>query len=83
MMLYRCHNCGLSTTFGKLLERIDSDTYKRYVMARYRNGEDKHTIHDSVDYQLVVIKQQTLLDTVKTVSRLSPEHPVRNYLYAR
>lgn len=83
MMLYRCHNCGLSTTFGKLLERIDSDTYKRYVMARYRNGEDKHTIHDSVDYQSVVIKQQTLLDTVKTVSRLSPEHPVRNYLYAR
>ena len=83
MMLYRCHNCGLSTTFGKLLERVDSDQYKRYVLARYSNGESKHTIHDEPEFKTVVIKQTTLLDTVKTVSRLSSEHPVRKYLKQR
>jgi transcription elongation factor Elf1 len=83
MMLYRCHNCGLSTTFGKLLERIDAESYKRYIMARYSNGETKHTMHDTVEYTSVKMKQTTLLDTVKTVSRLSPEHPVRDYLNKR
>ena len=83
MMLYRCHNCGLSTTFGKLLERVDAEVYKRYVLARYSNGESKHTIHDEPEYQSVVIKETTLLDTVKTVSRLSSEHPVRKYMQMR
>tara|TARA_B100000497_G_C7626966_1_gene376758 strand:+ start:241 stop:1242 length:1002 start_codon:yes stop_codon:yes gene_type:complete len=83
MMLYRCHNCGLSTTFGKLLERVDADLYKRYVLARYSNGESKHTIHDDIEYKQVVIKETTLLDTVKTVSGLSSEHPVRKYMQMR
>ena len=83
MMLYRCHNCGLSTTFGKLLERVDAEVYKRYVLARYSSGESKHTIHDEPEYQSVVIKETTLLDTVKTVSRLSSEHPVRKYMQMR
>jgi len=40
-------------------------------------------MHDTIDYQPVVIKETTLLDTLKTVSRLSSEHPVRNYLKSR
>lgn len=83
MMLYRCHNCGLSTTFGKLLEKLDSEMYKRYIFERYSNGESKHTMHTDIDYKKVVIKEQTLLDTLKTVSRLSLEHPVRKYLQMR
>jgi len=83
MMLYRCHNCGLSTTFGKLLERVDAEVYKQYILARYKNGESKHTMFDEPEYQSVVIKETTLLDTVKTVSRLSSEHPVRKYCSMR
>lgn len=83
MMLYRCHNCGLSTTFGKLLEKVDAEVYKQYILARYKNGESKRTMFDEPVYQSVVIKETTLLDTVKTVSRLSSEHPVRNYLKQR
>lgn len=83
MMLYRCHNCGLSTTFGKLLEKVDAEVYKQYILARYKNGESKRTMFDEPEYQSVVIKETTLLDTVKTVSRLSSEHPVRNYLKQR
>ena len=28
--LYKCHNCGKGTTFGKVLQEIDTDTYKEY-----------------------------------------------------
>ena len=83
MMLYRCHNCGISTTFGKLLEKVDAELYKQYILARYKNGETSRTMFDEPDYQSVVIKETTLLDTVKTVSRLSLEHPVRKYLQQR
>ena len=83
MMLYRCHNCGLSTTFGKLLERVDAEVYKQYILARYKNGETSRTMFDEPEYKSVVIKQTTLLDTVKTVSRLSLEHPVRKYMEMR
>lgn len=83
MMLYRCHNCGVSTTFGKLLQKVDAEVYKQYILARYKNGESKHTMFDEPEYQSVVIKETTLLDTVKTVSRLSLEHPVRKYCAMR
>ena len=83
MMLYRCHNCGLSTTFGKLLQKVDAEVCKQYILARYKNGETERTMFDTPEYQPVVIKETTLLDTLKSVSRLSPEHPVRNYLKSR
>jgi transcription elongation factor Elf1 len=83
MMLYRCHNCGVSTTFGKLLEKLDAEVYKQYILSRYKNGESKRTMFDEPEYQSVVIKETTLLDTVKTVSRLSVDHPVRKYMQMR
>lgn len=83
MMLYRCHNCGISTTFGKFLEKLDSDAYKRYIFERYRNGETKKTMHEDIVYKPVVIQQTSILDTLKTVSRLSDGHPVRKYVEMR
>jgi transcription elongation factor Elf1 len=84
MMLYRCHNCGLSTTFGKMLERVDSEVYKQYVLERYKQGETKRTTHaEPVEYTKVVRRETTALDTLKTVSRLSEGHPVRKYLEKR
>ena len=60
MMLYRCHNCGISTTFGKLLEKVDAELYKQYILARYKNGETSRTMFDEPDYQSVVIKEPFL-----------------------
>ena len=40
---YRCHNCGMSISFGHLLEFIDGSTYKQYVLEKYCEGGNKHT----------------------------------------
>ncbi len=40
---YRCHNCGLGTTFGKFLEFIDAGLYKEYIFERYANGDNNHS----------------------------------------
>lgn len=57
--------------------------YKRYVFERYSHGEEKKTIHETVDYEPVKIRQTSVLDTVKTVARLSDNHPVKKYLEGR
>jgi len=42
-MFFICHNCGKSTTFGKLLQELDGTIYKQYALERYSNGESgKH-----------------------------------------
>lgn len=39
-MFYYCHNCGVSTTFSKFLERMDSQIHKQYVFERFSSGEN-------------------------------------------
>ena len=38
-LLYKCHNCQWSGSFGKLLQEIDSVLYKQYVLERFSEGE--------------------------------------------
>lgn len=40
---YRCHNCGISISFGHLLEFLDSGAYKQYVLEKYCEGANKRT----------------------------------------
>ena len=37
-LFYKCHNCGVGTTLGKLIEHLDSKTHKDYIMERYKSG---------------------------------------------
>lgn len=39
---YRCHNCGVSITFGSLLKEMDAQAYKAYILERYTNGSHKN-----------------------------------------
>jgi len=38
-LIYKCHNCQWSGSFGKLLKEIDSILYKQYVLERFADGE--------------------------------------------
>ena len=37
-LFFKCHNCDVGTTVGKLIEYLDSKTYKDYIMERYKTG---------------------------------------------
>ena len=39
---YKCHNCGKGTTLGKLIEHIDPDLYKKWVVEKFKKGSKKH-----------------------------------------
>lgn len=40
---YRCHNCGKSISLGHLIEALDSNAYKQYVLEKYCEGANKHS----------------------------------------
>jgi len=40
---YMCHNCNVSTTFGKLLQHIDPNLYREYILERYSAGDNKYS----------------------------------------
>lgn len=42
-LFYSCKNCGVGTSAGKLIESIDSNLYREYVLERYKDGGSGHT----------------------------------------
>lgn len=40
---FRCHNCGVSTTFSNFLKDLDSTLFKQYTLERYSAGDGGNT----------------------------------------
>lgn len=53
-LLFRCHNCGVSISLGNLIQQLDPELYKQYVMERYQEGEGAgpaHKPHSNPEYK--------------------------------
>ena len=37
-LFYKCHNCAMGTSLSKLIEHVDSNVHKEYVLERYKEG---------------------------------------------
>lgn len=86
-LIYKCHNCGLSCSFGNLLKRIDSGLYSDYTLERYRDNTSKYNSDSSVTFDELFEEKPELvddiLDSLKRVDTLPPTHPALNYLLKR
>ena len=81
--LYKCHNCGKGTTFGKVLELIDPDTYKQYVMERYKDSSP--TLHEpEFKFEAPKFKKKdSKLETLTPINKLNGDHPARQFVESR
>ena len=79
---YRCHNCGKGTTFGKVLQRIDVEAYKEYVMEKFRGGEVKEEIEYNFEPPKFKTKDPKLKDLVP-INKLNADHPAYQVLVTR
>ncbi len=70
-MFVICYNCGVSTTFGKFLEYMDSSQYKSYIFERYTNGQSKYAPVEKPEGNMFVTKQKPSLK--KTISDFKEE----------
>ena len=95
-LFYKCHNCGVGATLGKLIEYLDLNTYKDYIMERYKTGSDTITPKPEFKFNApvfnknksskgtkVVRSSESIVKTLKSISELPIEHPARKIVEQR
>ena len=95
-LFYKCHNCGVGTTLGKLIEHVDLNTHKDYIMERYKTGCDTITPKPEFKFNAPVFNRnkstkrnklgrssESIVKELKSISELHHEHPARKIVEQR
>ena len=82
-MFYRCHNCGMGTTFSKVLQWIDADLYREFVLERYKDSVP-NTEQPEFKFEPPKFKKKdpNLKDLIP-INTLNADHPARQYVANR
>lgn len=78
-MNFFCHNCGKSTTAGKVIETVDSDAYKEYIKERFVGTSEVEYKFEEPKFE----KKDPKLRDLISINKLSGSHPVREVLVKR
>ena len=82
-LFYKCHNCGTGTTLGKLIEFLDSKTYKDYIMERYKSGVKTVNKEPEFKFNEPVFRSKDICSTLNSLSELGEDHPARKIIDRR
>jgi len=82
-LFFKCHNCDVGTTVGKLIEYIDSKTHKDYIMERYKTGCDTLTPKPEFKFNAPVFRKKDIFKDLISISKLGSEHPARKIIEKR
>jgi transcription elongation factor Elf1 len=87
-LYFKCHNCGVGSTLGKLINHVDTVMYKEYTLENYKEGVSKFSPHKTPDFRDCTPKFVPTLrdDTLKGLRRIdtmSPDHPAVKYVESR
>lgn len=84
-MLYYCHNCHASMSFGNFLKAIDPELHKGYVQEKFieKNGVQEIKKPDITRFERPKYLIDSPLRTLKKVSQLDWDHPVKKYVNKR
>ena len=84
---YKCHNCGVGTTFAKFLNEIDPVLYKQYVMERWKGGESGKSNYEKpkFDFDAPVFAKTDKLNNDYSVrmNTLDDSHEAIKYFKSR
>lgn len=88
-VLFKCHNCNVSTTFFKLIEHVNSEMGSLYKSEKFKEKYEATRVplvskqpDITSTAKPVFIKYSPLKDLQK-VSQLKPDHPVKIYVVKR
>jgi transcription elongation factor Elf1 len=63
-LVYKCHNCGISTSIGGLLKHLDPIVYNEYLLERYKENTSKHMPHAKIQEVAPIITQEVSTDLI-------------------
>lgn len=93
--LYKCHNCGVSTTFSRFLESTFPDAYARYKFERILELKEAGLLEErrverepTTDYSFFKTKrdfvfEDSVLAPLTRVDKLPDDHPCKVYVRGR
>lgn len=87
-LMYKCHNCGLSCSFGNLLKRVDSNLYSDYTLEKYKDTTSNNTPYAKISLEDIFKEEPKeltdgILNSIESVDRLPVTHPALVYLVKR
>jgi transcription elongation factor Elf1 len=87
-LVYKCHNCGVSTNVGNLIKQLDPIVYNEYVLERYKENTSSHNDHIKLQETTVFVNPEpilydSILDKLQRVDNLSTNHPAKQYIINR
>jgi transcription elongation factor Elf1 len=86
---YFCHNCGASHSFRDFLKQVDQLTYNDYVTEKFIETQKSSTPREVVQVieknfeSTGPVFDKSPLKSIKKVSQLAHDHPVKTYLTSR
>lgn len=88
--LYHCHNCNLTISFSRFLERVDYQLFSQYQLDVIKNvkNEKVETEVDELKEFINKMKpplyvKEGPLKGLKKISQLSADHPLKKYISKR
>jgi hypothetical protein len=83
--LFKCHNCGVGTTFVNFLKQNAPLLYDEYLLERYREGlTGKGSVAPTPQFNFKVPQfKKNIFSELETIQDLNTTHPARKYLERR
>ena len=80
-LFYKCHNCGSGLSIGNLINEVDPNLHKQYVMERYKAGETgkRKTKEPDFKFEAPKFKSKKTVINLSSIESLPEEHYARVY----
>lgn len=88
-LFYQCHNCGVGLSLGNFIKSVDSELYKEYALARYKEGNGiSRTNLKSPEFEITPpkfgkIQKQKVFEHAEWIDKLPSGHFCLNYVEGR
>ena len=76
---YKCHNCGKGTTFSKVLQLVDPEMYKEFVMEKFTGPKTDEFKFEAPKFK----KRDPKLENLTPINKLNGNHPARQFVESR
>jgi hypothetical protein len=83
--LYFCHNCGASMSLGNFIKFLDPEVHKEYTQEKFvnKNTDKQRAPMEMATFEPPKFIKNTALSSLKKVSQLEWNHPVKTYVTNR
>ena len=80
---FKCHNCSYGTSLKKLIQDVDGELYKQYIMERFSIRERKPVKQKGMTFQKAPKYVKSEFKALKKISQLKHDHYAKVYVENR